>query len=157
MKTAHASIHLVCSVHKSAHRRPIRPAVQLRRGDLAFTPPPWHQTYKATAEQLHTPDMIKVLDSQVWSFLCCQHAACCSCVREVFYCSHPQKVRWAMQECSNCDVDVAVDISPVGAGYFVSGGASADLPLQCDCCLATFRHPVAAPFEVSACSGQSPS
>lgn len=43
--------------------------MQLRRGDLAFTPPPWHQTYDATAEQLHTPEMIKVLDSQVWSEL----------------------------------------------------------------------------------------
>ena len=58
----------------------------------------------------------------------------------------------AMQECNNCEVHISVDISPVGAGYFVSGAASADLPLQCDCCLATFRHPVAAPFEVFAFS-----
>lgn len=149
MKTAHASVHPVCSVHKSAHRRPSRPAVQLRRGDLAFTPPPWHQTYEATAEQLHTPDMIKVLDSQVWSFLSCQHTAWC--IVYVRSAAHAQDVLWAMQECCNCNVKVSVDISPVGAGYFVSGGASADLPLQCDCCLATFRHPVAAPFEVSAC------
>ena len=152
MKTAHASIQPVCSMHKSAHRRPRRAAVQLRRGDLAFTPPPWHQTYDATAEQLHTPDLIKVLDSQVRSFLDCQYAACCSGVQHGVCCACMRGVCWAMQECKSCEVHVSVDISPVGAGYFVSGGASADLPLQCDCCLATFWHPVAAPFEVSACS-----
>ncbi len=55
-----------------------------------------------------------------------------------------------VQACSNCEVHIALDVAQVGAGYFVSGFASADLPLQCDCCLATFNHPLAAPFKVSA-------
>ena len=40
-------------------------AVELRRGELAYRPPPWHLLFITTAEELHTPDMIKVLDSQV--------------------------------------------------------------------------------------------
>lgn len=40
-------------------------AVELRRGDLAYRPPPWHLLFNTTAEELHTPDMIKVLDSRV--------------------------------------------------------------------------------------------
>lgn len=32
---------------------------------MAYTPPPWRLSYQATAEQLHTADMIKVLDRQV--------------------------------------------------------------------------------------------
>ena len=54
-----------------------------------------------------------------------------------------------VQACSNCEVRVSFEIAPVGAGYFLNGTASADLPLQCDCCLATFQHPVAAPLEVT--------
>ena len=50
---------------ESAQHRSRKAAVQLRRGDMAYTPPPWHLSYDATAEQLHTPEMIKVLDSQV--------------------------------------------------------------------------------------------
>lgn len=116
MKTAHASIQPVCSLRsKSAHRRPKRAAIQLRRGDLAFTPPPWHQLYDATAEELQTSDSLRVVDSQA---------------------------------CNSCKVHVSVEVSPVGAGYFLSGAASADLPLQCDCCLATFQQPVVAPFKL---------
>ncbi|KAL3161838.1 hypothetical protein ABBQ38_008928 [Trebouxia sp. C0009 RCD-2024] len=116
MKTALASIQPICSVrNKSTHRARKRAAVQLRRGDLAFTPPPWHQSYDATAQQLHTSEVIRVVDSQA---------------------------------CNRCEVHVSVEVSPVGAGYFLSGAASADLPLQCDCCLMTFWHPVAAPFKV---------
>ena len=143
----HANIQPVCSVrNKSARRRPKRAAVQLRRGDLAFTPPPWHQSYDATAEQLHTPDMINVLDSQVGVKLNSLPAAL------MYICQIPicKMSMGLLQACSNCEVHVSLDISPVGAGYFVKGAASADLPLQCDCCPATFWHPVAAAFEVSA-------
>lgn len=66
MKTALASLQPICCVrNKSTHRTRKRAAVQLRRGDLAFTSPPWHQLYEATAEQLHTSDVIRVVDSQV--------------------------------------------------------------------------------------------
>ncbi|KAL0032147.1 hypothetical protein WJX77_007724 [Trebouxia sp. C0004] len=71
--------------------------------------------FDTTAEELHTPDMIKVLDSQA---------------------------------CSNSKVQLAVDIVPVGAGYFLDGTAAAELPLQCDCCLATFYQPLQAPLKV---------
>lgn len=47
-----------------AHRQK-KAAVELRRGDLAYRPPPWHLSFNTTAEELHTTDMIKVLDSQV--------------------------------------------------------------------------------------------
>jgi hypothetical protein len=49
----------------SAAHRQKKAAVELRRGDLAYRPPPWHLLFNTTAEELHTPDMIKVLDSQV--------------------------------------------------------------------------------------------
>ena len=57
-----------------------------------------------------------------------------------------------LQEASNTDVKVQLTVSPAGAGYFVTGDAIADLPLHCDCCLATFRQPVAAPIKVSSLS-----
>lgn len=53
-----------------------------------------------------------------------------------------------MQACSNSKVQLAVDIVPVGAGYFLDGTAAAELPLQCDCCLATFYQPLQAPLKV---------
>lgn len=99
----------------SAARRRQKAAIELRRGDVAYRPPPWHLTYRTTAEELHTPDMIKVLDSQ---------------------------------ECTNSEVHVEIDIVPVGAGFFLNGVASAELPLQCDCCLATFQQPLQAPLKV---------
>ena len=54
-----------------------------------------------------------------------------------------------LQACSNSKVQLAIDIVPVGAGYFLNGTAAAELPLQCDCCLATFYQPLQAPFKVS--------
>lgn len=54
-----------------------------------------------------------------------------------------------MQACSDSKVQLAIDIVPVGAGYFLDGTAAAELPLQCDCCLATFYQPLQAPLKVS--------
>jgi hypothetical protein len=54
-----------------------------------------------------------------------------------------------LQACSNSKVQLAIDIVPVGAGYFLNGTAAAELPLQCDCCLATFYQPLQAPLKVS--------
>ena len=54
-----------------------------------------------------------------------------------------------MQACGNSQVQLALDIVPVGAGYFLDGTAAAELPLQCDCCLATFYQPLQAPLKVS--------
>ena len=53
-----------------------------------------------------------------------------------------------LQEARASEVAVHYTVSPAGAGYFVTGEANAHLPLQCDCCLATFRQPVTAPFKV---------
>ena len=53
-----------------------------------------------------------------------------------------------LQETRESHVAVHYTVSPAGAGYFVTGEANADLPMQCDCCLATFRQPVTAPFKV---------
>lgn len=99
----------------SAAHRQRKAAVELRRGDLAYRPPPWHLLFNTTAEELHTPDMIKVLDSQA---------------------------------CGNSKVQLTVDIVPLGAGYFLDGTTAAELPVQCDCCLATFYQPLQAPFKV---------
>jgi len=53
-----------------------------------------------------------------------------------------------LQACSNSKVQLAIDIVPVGAGYFLDGTVAAELPLQCDCCLATFYQPLQAPLKV---------
>ena len=53
-----------------------------------------------------------------------------------------------LQACSKSKVHLAIDIVPVGAGYFLDGTAAAELPLQCDCCLATFYQPIQAPLKV---------
>ena len=54
-----------------------------------------------------------------------------------------------MQACGNSKVQLTVDIVPLGAGYFLDGTTAAELPVQCDCCLATFYQPLQAPFKVS--------
>ena len=66
-KQARSQLQLaLCSKDKAqAKHHPRKNFVQLRRGDMAYTPPPWHLSYDATAEQLRTSDMIKTLDSQV--------------------------------------------------------------------------------------------
>lgn len=101
--------------HLKAQRKPQKAAVELRRGDVAYRPPPWQITYNTTAEALQTPEMIKVLDSQA---------------------------------CSDSEVHVAIDVAPVGLGYFVNGTVTAKLPLQCDCCWAAFDHELEAPLKV---------
>ena len=133
----------------SVARRRQKAAIELRRGDVAYRPPPWHLTYSTTAEELHTPDMIKVLDSQVRFDVTVVH---CSFEPACPLSLHPainSKHVLSLQECTDSEVHVEIDIVPVGAGFFVSGVASAELPLQCDCCLATFQQPLQAPLKVS--------
>ena len=38
-------------------------------------------------------------------------------------------------------------VEAVGAGYFVRADVATRLALSCDCCLATFEHPVATQFQ----------
>lgn len=141
--------------HLKAQRKPQKAAVELRRGDVAYTPPPWQMTYNTTAEALQTPEMIKVLDSQVLGKAMGPQA--CSKSHAVLYAPHDLQSMASrakhiplVQACSDSEVRVAIDVAPVGLGYFVNGTVTAKLPLQCDCCWAAFDHQLEAPLKASA-------
>lgn len=41
-----------------------------------------------------------------------------------------------------------MNVQTVGAGYFVRADVATRLALSCDCCLASFEHPVQTSFQV---------
>ena len=113
--------------------------VELRRGDLTWRQPPWHFDCTTTIDALQL-DSLKEIDSEVR-------------LVELLRCFNFEAVSasdyaCALQAARQSQVAVQYTVSPTGAGYFVSGDADTDLPLQCDCCLSTFKQPVKAPFKV---------
>lgn len=113
--------------------------VELRRGDLTWRQPPWHFDCTTTIDALQL-DSLKEIDSEVR-------------LVELLRCFNLQSApasdyACALQAARQSQVAVQYTVSPTGAGYFVSGDADADLPVQCDCCLSTFKQRVKAPFKV---------
>lgn len=44
-------------------------------------------------------------------------------------------------------VDVDMGITRAGAGFYVTGAVTCDLPLECDICATVFQHPVEGSFQ----------